>query len=104
MSREAFIPIVNQATNENTCQQKTSADASAVIFLGCENFLIVAHTYPVYIRLVSSTGSVTAANGFYLTVGVPLELQSSNKADYLAVINVTGGEHGVVSVMPGHDY
>lgn len=103
MSKQAFIPKIDIGTKTQTCIQKTSANATANVALGCQNFLVKCHTYAVYIRLGPGTVEVTSSNGYYMAAGDERELQASNGASHLAVINATTDENGVISIMPGYD-
>jgi len=103
MNNEAFIPKIVASTNLVTCVQKTSANTSDSIVIPGREILVVAHTYPVYVRLGPDDVTVSAVNGLYIPVGVPLRFKLDKNVTKLAVINFTTDEHGVISVMPGLD-
>jgi len=102
MSNNAFRPIIDPATNLQTCVNKTAGDTTAKTALNCEEAEINCHTYAVYFRFGPPDVTVSSANGFYLAAGQKIRWQTSRGANTIAYINATGGENGVISIAPGN--
>jgi len=99
MSVEAVTPAIDTGTKENTCQQVTTATATANVELAASQVLIKCLTQPSYIRFGANGVEVTTSNGYYMAIGDEIRVQLIKGASFLAYIRA-GASDGALSIMP----
>jgi len=97
----AFTPVVDPATNTQTCVQVTTATAGASTKIKGNEVLITCLTNPAYVRLGKvNSAAVSATNGYYMAIGAEVRWRPSRGADYLQYIRGSGTD-GALSIAYG---
>ena len=99
MSVEAFTPVIDPATNLQTCVQATTGGTSARVKLAGQQVLVKALTNTAYIKLGGGSVTVSATDGYYMAVGDEVRWQVQKGATHLA--HIQGAGAGALSIAYG---